>query len=112
MNFLLKFQLLFLWLFGIILNIITFFLIYFKLTGSQNQLALKYNIISGVEWWGKPQNLYFFPIIGLVISIMNFALSKFLTRNNLVFLKELTAFTTIMFQVVILIAVIFLMKVN
>lgn len=112
MNFPLKYKILFLWTLSGIFNIITFFLIYTKVSSGQNQFALKYNIISGVEWYGKGSNLFFFPIIGLAVSAMNFVLYKVLKKNHVVFLKELTALTTLVFQFTLLIATFFLMKVN
>lgn len=112
MKFSSKLQILFLWLLGIICNIITFFIIYIKISSGQNQFALKYNIISGVEWRGSGINFYLFPVIGLVVMAMNFALAKFLEKYRIVFLKELSAFTTLTFQFVLLLATVFLMKIN
>lgn len=112
MNFPIRFKILFLCALAVIFNIITFFLVYFKVSSEKGEFALKYNIISGVEWYGKGYNLYFFPILGIIVTAMNFVLFKYLEKNKVVFLKELAIFATIVFQFILLLATFFLMKIN
>lgn len=101
----------FLWIVCLILNIITFFFIFFKIhPGSQN-LALHYNVLVGVEWYGNGRNLYFIPGIGLAISAVNYILYRAL-KDNQFFLAELTAYVSLFVQIILLIAAMFLARVN
>jgi hypothetical protein len=86
-------------------------LIYFKIHPGGKTLALHYNVLAGVEWYGKGDNLYFLPGAGLAISAANFSLFKAL-KNNGSFLSPLTVFASLCAQIVLLAAVLFLATVN
>lgn len=101
----------FLWGICLTINIITFFFIYFKIHPGKQNLALHYNVLVGVEWYGKGRNLYFIPGIGLAISAVNYILYRPL-RDNRFFLSELTAYVSLFVQIILLIAAMFLAKVN
>lgn len=101
----------FLWAGCLILNIITFFLLYLKIHPGPQTLALKYNILVGVQWYGKGINLYFIPGVGLIITWVNFMLYRRLEKNQN-FLPALTIFASYSVQIILLMAVIFLTKVN
>lgn len=101
----------FLWSLCLIFNIITFLFIYFKINPGQQTLALRYNILVGVEWYGKGTNLYLIPGVGLIISGVNFILFKAL-KNNQDFYSALTVFVSLSVQLVLFIAAVFLAKVN
>lgn len=101
----------FLWSLCLIFNIITFLFIYFKIHPGNKTLALHYNVLIGVQWYGKGKNLYFIPGVGLAISAVNFILYKAL-KNNKIFLSLLTVFVSLCAQVILLAAVLFLSKVN
>ena len=101
----------FLWTICLIFNIITFLFIYFKIHPGGQTLALRYNVLVGVEWYGKGANLYFIPGIGLIISGVNFILYKAL-KNNGDFYSPLTVFASLSVQLVLFIAAVFLAKVN
>jgi hypothetical protein len=101
----------FLWTLCLIVNIITFLFIYFKIHPGNKTLALHYNVLVGVEWYGKGKNLYFIPGVGLAISAVNFTLYRAL-RDDTKFLSILTAFVSICAQVILLAAALFLAKVN
>ena len=101
----------FLWVSCLVLNIITFLLIYFKIHPSSQTLALHYNVLVGVEWYGRGTNLYLIPGVGLAISAVNFALYRAL-KGNKNFLAFLTAFASLCAQLILLAAVLFLISVN
>lgn len=74
-------------------------------------MALDYNVLIGVEWYGKGKNLYFIPSIGLaIISINYFLFKKFSNRDE--FLSSLTIFVSLFAQIILLIAAVFLSQVN
>ncbi len=102
---------LFLWFICLILNIITFFFIFFKIHPGTQNLALHYNVLVGVEWYGKGKNLYFIPGIGLAISAINYILYRAL-KDNRFFLSELTAYVSMFVQIILLISAMFLASVN
>ena len=66
----------FLWALCVALNIITFLFLYFKIHPGQKTLALHYNVLVGVDWYGSGKNLYFIPSVGLAILIVNFVLYR------------------------------------
>ena len=87
------------------------FFIFFKIHPGTQNLALHYNVLVGVEWYGKGRNLYFIPGIGLAITAVNFTLYRAL-KDNRFFLAELTAYVSIFVQIILLIAAMFLARVN
>jgi hypothetical protein len=101
----------FLWALCLIFNIITFLFIFFKIHPGDKTLALHYNVLIGVQWYGKGKNLYFIPVAGLAISAVNFILYKTL-RDNKIFLSQLTVFVSFCAQIILLAAALFLSKVN
>ncbi|MBI5530144.1 MAG: hypothetical protein HY918_01445 [Candidatus Doudnabacteria bacterium] len=101
----------FLWVLCLIFNIITFLFILIKISPGEQTLALRYNVLAGVEWYGKGKNLYFIPGVGLVITGVNFTLFRAL-KNNENFLISLTVFASLSVQVVLFISALFLAKVN
>lgn len=102
---------LFLWALCLIFNIITFFFIYYKILPTGNTFALKYNVIVGVEWYGKGYNLYQIPLVGLAIIGLNYVLSRLLKHRS-DFLSAMSIFVALTVQGVFLAAVVFLKTVN
>jgi len=101
----------FLWALCLIFNIITFLFIYFKIHPGNKTLALHYNVLVGVEWYGKGKNLYFIPAVGFAISLVNFILYKALKDGN-DFLPPLTVFVSLAAQLILLTAALSLAAVN
>lgn len=101
----------FLWTLCLVLNIITFLFLYFKIHPGNKPLALHYNVLVGVEWYGKGKNLFFIPAVGLAISTVNFILYRaFKTYGNS--LPFLCIFVSLTAQIIVLAAALFLAKVN
>jgi hypothetical protein len=101
----------FLWALCLIFNIITFLFIYFKIHPDNQNLALHYNVLVGVETYGNGKNLYFIPGVALAISAVNFVIYKAL-KNGGKFLAPLTVFASLCVQIILLTAAVFLAKVN
>jgi hypothetical protein len=101
----------FLWALCLIFNIITFLFIYFKINPGSRTLALHYNVLVGVQWYGSGKNLYFIPVVGLAVSAVNFVLYRAL-KDNKNFLSILTVFISLCAQIILLAAALFLAKVN
>lgn len=101
----------FLWTLCLIFNIITFFLIKYKVRPNGQTLALHYNVLVGVDWYGPGNNLYFIPAVGLIISLANFLL-YYLLRDDKNFLSFLAPFVSLSVQLILLFAALFLAGVN
>jgi hypothetical protein len=101
----------FLWVLCLILSIITFLFVYYKISPSEKTLALHYNVLVGVEWYGKGKNIYFIPLVGFLISLVNYIFYKAL-KNNQNFLSFLTVFVSLCIQIILLVSVLFLARVN
>ncbi|MCL5667215.1 MAG: hypothetical protein M1383_05610 [Patescibacteria group bacterium] len=101
----------FLWLSGLVLNIITFLIIFYKINPGGRPLALHYDVLVGVDWYGKGRNLYLIPFAGLAVLIINFILYRSL-KNIASFLAFLSGFVSVGIQLVLLLAVILLSRIN
>lgn len=104
-------NIIFLWGLCIFINIITFLFIYYKIHPSNKTLALHYNVLVGVEWYGKGKNLYFLPGVGLAITAINYILYKSYKISG-EFMAPLTVFVSLFSQVILLMASLFLAQVN
>jgi len=104
-------RILFLWLCVFCVNIITLIIVNSKIRSSAPTLALHYNVVFGVDWYGAGKNLYSIPIIALFISALNLTLYRFLQKQK-AFLAFLVVFVTILIQLILLISVLFLARVN
>ncbi|HVY67875.1 MAG TPA: hypothetical protein VHA30_03200 [Patescibacteria group bacterium] len=82
-----------------------------KIHPGSRTLALHYNILVGVEWYGAGRNLYFLPAVAFSLSVINFALYRAL-RHSERFLAELTVAASLGVQLAVLAAVLLLGKVN
>ncbi len=102
---------LFLWAICLALNIITFLFIYFKIHPEGKTVALFYNVIVGVEWYGQGKNLYLIPLVGFVISAVNFTLYRTL-KGTRVLLPFLAIFISLCVQTILLLAAVSLSTVN
>ena len=101
----------FLWALCLIVNIITFLAVFFKVHSGNTNYALHYNILIGVDWRNRGANLYFVPVIGLTLGVINlFVYRRLKDGDN--FLSFLTAFISLVIQVILLAAVLFLSIVN
>jgi hypothetical protein len=101
----------FLWSGAVVLNIIAFLLVIFKIRPGQQTLALHYNVLAGVEWYGNGYNLYLIPGLGFVLGVANFILFRSLKKNP-EFLDFLVPFVNLCLQIILLATVLFLTKVN
>ena len=101
----------FLWSLCFVLNIITLLFIVYKIHPGAGTLALRYNVLVGVEWYGKGKNLYYLPGIAFLLTLANYTLYRSL-KNSRIFLAPLTIFVSICLQVTFLLAVLFLSRIN
>jgi hypothetical protein len=102
---------LFLWATALLLNIITFLLLYYKIKPGNSTLALRYNILTGVDLYGKGINLYLIPLVGFLILMLNFFLFRAL-KGRKILLPFVVVFTTLVVESVLAMSVLLLIRVN
>ncbi len=90
-----------LWAICLLINIITFLVIFYKIHPGNKTIALRYNVLAGVQWYGKSGNLYYIPGIGLVVTLANFILYGVLKKTDYLF-NFLIIFAAICVQLVLL----------
>ena len=101
----------FLWVVCFVVNIITFLFIHYKIAPGNRVLALHYNVLVGVEWYGSGRSLYLIPTVGLMLSLVNLALYRALKDNDN-FLSYLTVFVSLCVQIILFLAIAFLARVD
>jgi hypothetical protein len=79
--------------------------------GAPDTIALRYNIIVGVNEIGNKYELLKIPLTGLVIGVVNFALVR-LQKFDRMFLPFLAALVTAIINAFLLMAVLFLFRVS
>ncbi len=101
----------FLWVCALVINIITLLFIRYKIQPTEQTLALHYNVVFGVDWYGAGKNLYSIPVIGFLILVVDFILYRALQKQHM-FLSFLCSLIGLFVQIILLISVIFLSRVN
>ncbi len=99
------------WGIAIVLFIITLIAVYFKMRHAPDTIALRYNIIVGVNEIGNKYELLKIPMTGLVIGAVNYALVR-LQKFDRNFLPFLAGLVTALVNAFLLIAVLFLFRVS
>jgi hypothetical protein len=99
------------WSIAIVLFIITLGAVFFKMRNAPDTIALRYNIIVGVNEIGNKYELLKIPLTGLVIGIVNFSLVR-LQKFDQSFLPFLAALVTALVNAFLLMAVLFLFRVS
>ncbi len=104
----------FLWIGTIIVTSISFLTIYYKIRPQDNPqavVALHYNVIVGVDLYGKGINLFLIPLASTIIAAVNFVVYR-LMRYRQSFLAELASGMSFVVSVILFGAVLFLLRVN
>lgn len=99
------------WFATIFVFIITLLVIYFKIKGAPDMVALHYNVIIGVNEIGGKYQLLKIPLTGLAIGILNFGFAK-VQKFDKVFLPFLTSVVSLLVNIFLLISAIFLLQVS
>jgi len=110
-NFLKRNLFLFLWILAFCLNIITFLIVFYKINPFHRTIALKYNVLVGVEWYGKGKNLFLIPFAAFCISIVNIILYRVFKNDKHIF-SFLIILITLLVQIIFLLSVLFLATIN
>lgn len=100
-----------LWGAAIVLFIVTFVAVYFKINNAPDTIALRYNVIIGVSEVGNKYELIKIPLTGLLITIVNFVLAR-VQKFDKTFLPFIAALISIAVNAILLIATLFLYRVS
>lgn len=104
-------KILFLWGLSLVLLIVTFAAVYYKIHSGPELIALHYNVIVGVDLVANKSNLFKIPVAGLVIGVLNLFLPR-LIRTDREFIMFLGGLITLIIQILLLVSVLFLFRVN
>lgn len=98
---------LFLWLVSLLINIITWAIVYFKIKPDSEIVPLHYNIFYGIDIAGKGYFIYLVPAIGLSVLVVNYWLFSYALGKDR-FAANTTMAITLFVQIIIFAAVLFL----
>ncbi|MBU4360353.1 hypothetical protein L6278_01500 [Candidatus Parcubacteria bacterium] len=96
---------------SLLLNILLWILLYFRIPIQIEPLALRYNIYVGINLIGNWYSVFYFSLIGLLIIILNFGLSKLLYKKNKL-LTHWLATTALICQLILLAWAVIMVMVN
>lgn len=99
------------WGIAFVLFIITLAAVYLKMRGAPDSVALRYNVIVGVNEIGNKYELLKIPLTGLLIGGVNYSLAR-LQKFDRQLLPFLAALTSALINLFLFIAVIFLFRVS
>jgi hypothetical protein len=97
--------------FGLLILIVGFSFAYVNFWDSQNLLAIHFDNFQGVDFFGKGSDIFDILITATIILLINFGLSNELYFKER-FLSYLLAFATLIFTVLILIALNVIISIN
>ncbi len=99
------------WGIAIVLFIVTLIAVYFKMRGAPDTVALRYNVIVGVNEIGNKYELLKIPLTGLLIGGVNYSLTR-LQKFDRTLLPFLAALVAALVNLFLLIAALFLFRVS
>lgn len=99
------------WLLTLLVFIITLIIIFIKIFSSSEVVALRYNIIIGVSEIGNRYQLLQLPLAGLLVSGVNFTLTK-LNNSSQQILPLLASTVSLAMNLFLLVAALLLFGVN
>jgi hypothetical protein len=101
------------WLWGSAFSvfIITLLFTLFKINGSPDVVALHYNVIIGVDRLGSKWQLLVLPGVGAFMLVINFVLA-WAVRSTGRFVPFLAALASVVGNLLLLLAILFLLRVN
>ena len=86
---------------SVILNLLLWILFYFRIPIQVDPIALRYNIYVGINMIGAWWKIYYFPLIGLIIILLNrFLAKKFFYKDKLI--ARLLVVTILISQLILL----------
>lgn len=100
-----------LWIIAVILLIITSIAVFFKIASSPDVIALRYNVIIGVDEVGNKYELIKLPLTGLLLGVLNFVLAH-AQKFDRKFLPFLASLITVVLNALLLLSALLLFRVS
>jgi hypothetical protein len=113
-KYLIKNRVLFLWIGTIVITSISFLTVYYKIRPQESPdspVALHYNVVVGVDLYGKGINLFLIPLASLVIAAVNFTV-YYMMRRRQRFLADMAVVISFFVSLILLLAIVLLLRVN
>jgi len=96
---------------GIVLNIILWLYLSWKIKPTNELISLHYNIYFGIDLIGEWYRIYILSLSGLIIYFINLVLSFILYKRGRI-ISYVILTMTLFLQIILLIAAIFIVKQN
>lgn len=96
---------------GLILNLLLWLLVYFRLPIQVEPIILRYNIYVGINLIGPWYQAYFLPLAGLVVFLLNFFIGRSVFKKDFLLARILSLVATIC-QIILLFTAVLLAIVN
>lgn len=87
---------------GLVINFALWLLLYFRIPIQIEPIVLRFNIYVGINLIGPWHNAFYFPLIGLLIIILNFILARLIFKKDRLSAHFLMT-TALMAQIILLI---------
>ncbi|HOM68554.1 MAG TPA: hypothetical protein PLA57_02090 [Candidatus Paceibacterota bacterium] len=95
-----------------LINILSWFNIYFKIPKENFPFLIHYRSFSSIEIFGNFEDLFIVSLIGLIIFIINAILSNVLLKKKEEFYALLISFLTFFIQILVIIYSFILVSIN
>ena len=96
---------------SIVLNLLLWILYYFRIPIQTEPIVLRYNIYAGINLIGPWYNVFYFPLAGIILIVLNFILGKFLFKRSKL-IAEFLAITALICQIILLAFGILIVMIN
>ena len=94
-----------------ILNLMTWIFLYWQIQPQVEPVVLRYNIYFGINLIGPWWQVFWWPLLGLIILIVNFILANWMLRNNR-FLSYFLVYTATLCQILLAVVSFFAVLIN
>ncbi len=88
-------------IFGLVINLLLWLLMYFRMPIQVEPIVLRYNIYVGINLIGPWYAAYYFPAVGLLIFLINFIFGRLLYKKDYL-LPRLLATVSLLCQIILL----------
>lgn len=96
---------------GLLLNLIIWLFLFINITPSLEPIPLHYNIYFGIDYFGPSNRIFFLPLLGLLILLVNFFLSLLFYFKEKI-LSYFLIFSSILVQFLLIVASVFIILLN
>jgi len=96
---------------SLVLNLLTWVWLWVQIPRDESQLFLHYNVLFGVDNIGDSWHIFYVPLIGLIILMLNTVLGWVLFKKDK-FIAQLLSFVSLVCQIYLFISAVLLVFLN